>query len=307
MRTSAVGLSVRASGAPISAVNLRREAEGAAGALPPILVAATRVAATVYQGVHGRRRVGQGYSFWQFRRYQTGDPASLIDWRQSAKTAHAYVRENEWDAAQSVYLWCDRSASMAYRSRADLPLKGERVAVLTLALASLLVRGGEQVTLIGLGHPPSSGRAVLNRIGLALVAPNPNVASLPMVEPLPRHARLVLVGDFLSPVPEIERIIRSYAARGVRGHLVQVLDPAEEALPFAGRVRFRGFEGEGDALVGRVETVRADYAGLIRAHRAALGDLARALGWTFAHHSTDRPPQAALLALHAVLSQNPES
>jgi uncharacterized protein (DUF58 family) len=84
--------------------------------------------------------------------------------------------------------------------------------------------------------------------------------------------------------------------------MLQVLDPAEDALPFNGRVRFHGLEGEGDTLIGRVETVRDDYTNLLAQHRAALADLARAGGWTFNTHRTDRPPQAPLLALHAALS-----
>ena len=49
-----------------------RRAEALGARLPPLLVAAERVAATVAQGVHGRRRVGQGDSFWQFRRFVAG-------------------------------------------------------------------------------------------------------------------------------------------------------------------------------------------------------------------------------------------
>ena len=65
---------------------LRHRAEQAGSALPPLLVAAERVAATVAQGIHGRRRVGQGETFWQFRQYQPGYAATRIDWRESAKS-----------------------------------------------------------------------------------------------------------------------------------------------------------------------------------------------------------------------------
>ncbi len=294
---------MRNNAAAPNAATVRRDAEHAAGKLPAIMVQAERVAATVAQGVHGRRRVGQGDTFWQFRRTQPGDPAHSVDWRQSAKSRFTFVRENEWDAAQSVWIWRDTSASMNYRSSADLPKKQERVAVLALALASLLVRGGEQVALLGTGAPPSNGRAVINRLADHMALEREPGTSLPALEPLPRYGRLVLFGDLLSPVDEIEKIVRGFAARGVTGHLVQVLDPAEETLPFRGRVRFAGMEGEGDALIGRVEMVRDDYAALMRAHRTALSDLARSYGWSFATHHTDKPPESALLALHQYLSQ----
>jgi uncharacterized protein (DUF58 family) len=286
-----------------SAAILRQRAEHAASTLPPLLVAAERIAATVIQGVHGRRRVGQGETFWQFRRYQPGDSIGAIDWRQTAKGDRVYVRENEWEAAQSIWLWCDTSPSMAWRSGREVPTKGERAAVLSLALASLLVRAGEQVALLGSHQMPRGGRAVLNRLADALSRATPEGApSLPGVEPLPRYARVVLAGDLLSPVEEIERIVRGYAARGVRGAMLQVLDPAEDTLPYAGRVRFSGLEGEGDTLIGRVETVREDYTELMTSHRAALADLARAVGWSFIVHRTDTPPQTPLLSLHAALS-----
>ena len=78
----------------------RDEAEALAAALPPLLVDAERLASGAWLGVHGRRKAGIGETFWQFRRYRVEDPAVAIDWRQSAKTQHLYVREREWEAAE---------------------------------------------------------------------------------------------------------------------------------------------------------------------------------------------------------------
>ncbi|MGJ3264515.1 MAG: DUF2336 domain-containing protein, partial [Salinarimonas sp.] len=133
----------------------RGRAEALSATLPPLLVEADRVAATVAQGVHGRRRVGTGESFWQFRGYQPGDPVGRIDWRQSAKTQSVYIRELEWEAAQSVWLWADRSPSMNWRSAADLPTKADRAAILLLALSVLLSRAGERVAVLCLERGPS--------------------------------------------------------------------------------------------------------------------------------------------------------
>ena len=135
-----------------------RPRRAAAAALPPLLVAAERVAATVAQGVHGRRRVGQGETFWQFRHYQPGDAASRIDWRESAKSQRLYVRETEWEAAQSVWLWRDASPSMDYASASRrLPTKRERAElILRWRSPRLLVRGGERVTLLGSGPAGST-------------------------------------------------------------------------------------------------------------------------------------------------------
>ena len=277
-----------------------RAAALAAG-LPPLLVAAYRVAATVAPGLHGRRQAGPGEGFWQFRRYESGDAASRIDWRQSARTQPLYVRETEREVTQSVWLWADRSESMDYRSAAGLPGdKRDQAELLLLALAVLLVRAGERVALLGGGRRPETGEAALARLASALPERS---ASLPEPDDLPRHARLVLIGDFLAPVPEIATLIKGHAARGIRGHLVQVLDPAEETLPFSGRVIFSGLEGWDSLLVPRVEAIRAAYRARLASHCGAIAALARGAGWSFARHHTDRPATSALLALMGVLGQ----
>ena len=84
--------------------------------------------------------------------------------------------------------------------------------------------------------------------------------------------------------------------------MLQILDPAEETLPFDGRVRFEGLEGEGDVLIGKVEAVRESYLDVLAAHKRGVEALAHSIGWTFATHHTNRPPETALLALFLVLS-----
>ncbi|TDP46150.1 DUF58 domain-containing protein [Zavarzinia compransoris] len=283
---------------PVSA--LRGEALGAG--LPPLLVAAERVAATVDQGVHGRRRVGQGDSFWQFRPYRPGDEIRDIDWRQSARGDRVFVREREWEAAQTVFLWVDRSASMAFASDRKLETKRDRAALLGLALASLLVRGGERVGLIGQETAGHTGRAWLVTLAETLALPAPAEASLPPAAALPRDCRAVIIGDLLRPEAEIEALVEGFAARGVSGHLLQVLDPAEADFPYEGRNRFLGLEGEGRLLVGRAETLAEAYRARIAAHRDAIETLARRTGWTVIHHRTDRPAASALLALFLALA-----
>lgn len=280
-------------------------AEAAAARLPPLVVAAERVAATVMQGVHGRRRSGMGDAFWQFRPYSPGDAASRLDWRQSAKSDRLFVRETEAEAAQTVLLWRDASASMQWRSARDLPEKAERASLLLLALASLLLRGGERARLLPRGGA-APGRAFMGRHalpGLAAELAREAAAALPMPGPaLPRHARAALFSDFLQPLPEVEAMLAGFAARGLRGQLVQVLDPAEETLPYHGRVSFEGLEGEAPLVLPRVEAARPLYAERLAAHRAGLATLARAAGWGFLTHRTDQPPQPALLALWQALA-----
>ena len=293
---------------PLAALSARR-AEGLAGRLPPLLVAAERVASTVAQGVHGRRRVGQGDSFWQFRRFVAGDPINRIDWRQSAKSGQTpprgwFVRETEWEAAQTVCLWRDSSASMHWRRGAPTE-KHERASLLLLALASLLLRGGERILLLQPGARPVAGRFGLDRVAEDLATPldepGGDEAGLPPDVAIPRHATVVLIGDFLSPLADVQALIGRLAAVPTRGYLLQVLDPAEVALPYAGRIRFRGLEREGDALIPRVESIRGDYGRALEAQQAGLAAICAAAGFGFGVHLTDRPPEMALLTLYTAL------
>ncbi len=294
-------MSPPASASALQSTAFRRSSELAAS-LPPLLVAAQRVAATVTQGVHGRRRVGQGDAFWQFRQYRPGDTVNRIDWRQSAKSRAVYVRETEWEAAASVWLWRDASSSMRWRSGRDGDTKAERAELLLLALATLLVDAGERIALLGHAAPPTAGRTVLRRIafGLADEAQRPAslLAGLPGRLPLPAWAHMVMIGDLLDPLDQIETVVRHYAGLGVRGHLVQVLDPAEENLPWAGHVKFAGLEREGEHTIRRVEAVRNAYTARLAAQKDGIDRIAGAAGWTSHRHRTDRPPQQALMALY---------
>ena len=284
-----------------------RRAEALGARLPPLLVAAERVAATVAQGVHGRRRVGQGDSFWQFRRFVAGDPIARIDWRQSAKSGRPvpegwFIRETEWEAAQTVGLWRDASASMRWRSRGGPVEKHERAGLLLLALASLLLRGGERVTMIAPDARPVSGRVGLDRLAETVAGTAVEDAGLPPRVPLPRHSRVVLFGDFLSPLEEISETVGRLAATPVSGHLLQILDPAEADLPYSGRIRFRGLEREGETLIPRVEGVRDEYGRRMKAQQEGLAAICAAAGFGFAIHRTDHSPEAALLGLYTALA-----
>lgn len=272
-------------------------AEALGASLPPLVVQAERVAATVMQGVHGRRQPGQGDAFWQFRPYLPGDAAARVDWRQSARSDRLFVRETEWEAAQTVALWCQAGPGMDWRSDRMLPTKRTRAELLLLALAALLFRGGERVRLFGLPRA-FAGRGAVAALAEALARQAPQAEDAR----IPRHARAVLVGDFLGPLEETRRVVAQLAGRAVRGHLLQVLDPAEETLPFTGRVRFEGLDGTEHALVPRVEGVRDLYEERLARHREGLAALAAASGWSFATHRTDHPPEAALLALHRRLA-----
>jgi len=265
--------------------------------LPRVILEARRVAATLAHGIHGRRRAGVGESFWQFRPFVAGEAAARIDWRRSARDDRLYVREREWEASQSIWLWIDRSASMAFTSDLAMAPKIERALVLGLALGTLLVQGGERVGLLGL-MPARATRNIAEKIAQALAAdPESLDDDLPPRAPIGRFDEAVLIGDFLSPIESITEVVQAISGRGGRGHLVMVVDPVEETFPFSGQAVLHEPEIGLELRVGDAGAWGSAYRERIKLHREALADLTRGRGWTFTVHRTDRPASEAALRL----------
>lgn len=282
---------------------VRHEAEQAAASFPALMIEAERIAHTVSAGLHGRRRAGPGETFWQHRPYAFGDSVAAIDWRQSARVAdRLYVRQNEWEASAAVWIWRDPSRSLNYASTPSCPTKRRRADIVATALAILLAQAGERVGVLGGGRRPFHGRSAPVRFLEALEIDRfDDRNSVPPGVEIASGARMVLLSDFFTEIEPLKAAIDHFAGTGVSGVLVQIIDPAEEDFPFQGRTEFLDLEGPERRLFGEAGAIAPAYRARFEAHRGMLADIATRLGWTFIAHRTDRPPQAALLALYAAL------
>lgn len=283
--------------------HLRTRAEEAASVLPPLLVQAQQLAGAVLLGEHGRRRSGVGDDFWQYRPVQQGDSRRMIDHRRSARGDQQFVREREWQIAQTVHLWVDQGQSMRFASDTNLPRKIDRARLLSLAAAVLMIRGGERVGLTGGQLPPRRGNMQVLRMAQHFTDDDDAPYAPPEHRALIPHARALFVSDFLGPFEELEIALTKAADRGLRGVLLQVLDPSEEQFPFAGRTRF---EGPGNGVTHetlKASALRDRYLERLAERRDALERLCRAAGWTLGLHHTGDSAQSGLLWLYHALER----
>ncbi len=283
------------------ALALRQTSEEEAARLPALLARAEKLAGTVLLGEHGRRRAGLGDDFWQYRPLQQGDSLRSIDWRRSARSDGQFVREHEWQIAQSIILWLDQGGSMRFTSAKDLPTKADRARLLTLAASILLVRGGERVGLTGWSLPPRRGNEQILRLAEAFTTDNPDDYAEPEARGMLPHARAMFVSDFLADLGPVEAALTKAADRGVRGVLLQVLDPTEEAFPFQGRTIF---ESVGKSMAHetlKAGDLRTRYLDRLAARKDRLEQLCRLTGWQYNCHHTNTSAQSALLWVYRAM------
>ena len=278
---------------------LRADAEAAAAAVPDLLLAAERLAASVDPGAHGLRRAGSGDEFGQYRPATDSDPAASIDWRRSARSDATFVRERERQSPQAAAIWVSGASGMAWTGDPARPEKRDRARLIALALGLILLRGGERV---GIGATEArAGRTQAAALARDLLLPGAD-GEWPQPGTLRPQRRVVLIGDFLGDIAPLERLLADAAAMGAGGALVQVLDPVEESFPFTGAVRFAAPGGVAQHETRDAEGLRRAYLARLADRRAALARLAASAGWRVVTHDTAAPPAQVLMALATALS-----
>ncbi len=308
----------------LTPLTLRQQAEYAGASVPALVAAAEKAVAGVLAGEHAQRKPGHGEKFWQYREYTESDRPQDIDWRQSAKGDRLFVREKEWQTTQTAFLWCAGGAGMDYASQTKLMRKSDAAKILTMAFAVLLTRAGELVGLLDDGHKAGRTEKTLSKMAELLVSsPSPNPLPAKQNEVLfasnnanksyglasreraiSANCSLVLIGDFLEPVEEIERSFAELKPLASACYVVQVLDPAEIALPFSGRAVFRFPGGSEYEQVENVESVRNIYQERIRNHIEDVRALCRRNDWGYILHRTDGDLTQTLADSWAAMAPN---
>ena len=283
---------------------LRHKAEKESSELPALQAAAEKAATSVLAGVHAQRKPGMGEKFWQFREYDPADRPQDIDWRMSARTDRVYVREKEWQTTQSALFWIQHNKAMLFRSNKNIMRKLENGIVLALGMANLLTMGHEKIGL--LSGDMTSGRTDRSLQTLAEELSTKSTSSLPSVdiERTPKNSHLIMIGDFLSSIEQIEKGFSNLASRSKNGMIFQVLDPAELNLPYEGRVIFEEASPKETHHIQNVSSIRIPYQERINAHLEAVRQICKKHGWHWILHRTDVPISETLFDAWTMSARN---
>ncbi len=293
-----------------------------AAGYPALLLAAEQLARQIQLsqgGLHGRRRQGAGQSFWQFRPYIDGDDARRIDWRQSAKSNRAFIRETEWESSETVMFWCQDDAAMAFQSQDAPRSKRETGLILTLALAMLLAKGEERFGWLARPNQLGVGNTGLQRLWQELqqesrrelraesahkdAAPPPLLAlgaSLHQMPTLPNRmvgSTLVLVGDFMDPPETWQGVLANWQARRCNGLLIRLVDPIERHFPFEEASHFVAPNQSVEVVLSQPAAVRSAYLIALVNHNQAMNSLAQQYGFRWVEVDTAAPLSASLSTL----------
>ena len=274
---------------------MRLKAEELSNKIPSLYVKADRIANTIWEGIHNRNKDGLGDNFWQFRKYEYGDPAHLIDWKKTAKSNETFIQEKELQTLQNFVIWRDTSKSMNFRSSESIDTKLYRANLFTLALTIILSKSGENIVLNGLKSKLLKGGNAVNFVSNQI---NEKVTdsykSSPNINEIKNNSDVILIGDFLNNIIETEKTIKELSNRGINGIIIQILDPAERFFPYKGRINFNGLEGEKNILIGKAESVRNDYKKAIKIHIEKLEKLTTSYSWKYILDNSDQDASISL-------------
>lgn len=261
---------------------MRLKAEELSSQISTLYIKADRIANTIWEGMHSRNKDGLGDNFWQFRKYEYGDPAHLIDWKKTAKSNETFIQEKESQTLQNFVIWRDTSQSMNFSSAKNIDTKLFRANLLTLVLTMILSKSGENIVLNGTDSKLLKGSEAVSFISNHINKQiNNKYISAPNIDEIKNNSHVILIGDFLNNLADTKKVIKQLSDRGINGIIIHIVDPAEKSFPYKGRINFNGLEEEQNILIGKAESVRSHYKKAINLHFENLEKLAISYSWKY--------------------------
>lgn len=314
-----------------------QEAEKTAASLPELQLEASKLA-TKLRGEKKSGRPGDSDRFRQFRPFENGDPMSRVDARRSASyfdhngEAELQVRQREQDITNILYLWRKKGPSMDFKSDKAHYSKQEAADILTMAMGYIALNSKEHFTMLGTDMRLRSDKGAATELATHMFnmadGQNETLPDHPLHrgQLLKKDGYVVMFSDFFptralfeeeelyDKSPEeirdamMKRIadkLQRFHTTGVKGYLIQILDPQEIEFDYKGTIRFE--EEEGSAVsheVDKAEALRDKYLEARRMYQEALETTIKSLpGWKLSTYVTDRPLIEALMPLYPHLRQ----
>lgn len=227
--------------------------------VPLITNLANNLAKQFIDGLHISKQKGNGEDFWQYKAFENGQNAKLIDWRQSAKTDRLSIKEREEKTARRFQIYADMRAPMAW-SFGNAPQKAFICSVLSLGMSIALFDLKENIQVLGSNEKQSNKDKIFN----AIVNQN---------SPLPHYfnkGRAIIITDGFDNIEDFEKILKN--AQDCQIFLIIIKDLDEAAFNFSGRINFKDF-AENEILIDDCESAKAQFIENYNNHFAMLKSL----------------------------------
>lgn len=252
----------------------------------------------LWAGLQRSPFTGISVEFTEYRQYSAGEDLRYLDWRALARTDRHYLKRFEEETDLRCQLLVDVSRSMEFGSGAVSKSNYARTLGATLGYYLLKQRDAVGLATFADGLVdvlPARWRRGQWRHLLALLdrtSPARDTRlerALDQLGPLwRRRGVIIILSDFLSPVPQWETSLGRLGAAGHDIRVVQILDPAEETLQFGRTAVWEDIES-GEKLYVDPEQARERYVHRFFAHQAEVKQALQRRGITHLVATSDRP------------------
>ncbi len=262
---------------------------------------------------------GFSVEFAQHREYVPGDDVRHIDWRGYARTERYIIKQYEQETNYTAYVLLDLSGSMSYGKAGKT--KHEMAQLMAAVLCQVAASQGDAVglkTIDAPSHPerilsflPSTKsnrmETLLSQITKLLPGPEreqentPPLMSIAMREISERQIRkgmVIVISDFLEPLPGLLKEMYEIRARGHDLLLMHILHSDEIDFPMEGQILFEDLESSG-SLVTRPQLLRTSYRKEIQNWLDEIDVACTRLQITHFLARSDRPPDDEFLKMLA--------
>lgn len=234
---------------------------------------------------------GQGMELEDVRAYQAGDDVRYMDWRATARSGKPIMKVFREERSQGLFLMIDRRPSMGFGTRGELKAATAARVAAILAFSAVAARDLVAGMVVDGSEKFFSGvRGAANALPLLRAASAPFinthvaqkiVAMHSLLEQIDRAAgrgaSVCLISDFKDMRAEHAPLLLQLAAH----HEVlalRIVDPAEEVLSNAGKLRMALPTGEIFVIDTSDANIRARYADAMAKHTASLAQLFERVG-----------------------------